>query len=33
MQENSYYKILKEQDPEVVNLPIKDLHKLLKHWS
>jgi len=33
MEENSYYKILKEQDPEVVNLPIKDLHKLLKHRS
>jgi predicted transcriptional regulator len=31
MQDNCYYKILKEQDPNIVDLPIRDLHKLLKH--
>ena len=33
MQDNCYYKILKEQDPKVVDLPIRDLQKLLKHRS
>ena len=33
MQDNCYYKILKEQDPNVVDLPIKDLQKLMKHRS
>ena len=33
MQDNCYYKILKEQDPNIVDLPIRDLHKLLKHRS
>jgi hypothetical protein len=33
MQDNSFYKILKEQDPNVVDLPIRDLQKLLKHRS
>jgi len=33
MQDNCYYKILKEQDPKVVELPIKDLQKLMKHRS
>ena len=33
MQDNCYYKILKEQDPNVVDLPIRDLQKLLKHRS
>ena len=31
MQDNCYYKILKEQDPAIVDLPIRDLHKMLKH--
>ena len=31
MQDNCYYKILKEQDPNIIDLPIRDLHKLLKH--
>ena len=31
MKDNCYYKILKEQDPKVDELPIRDLHKLLKH--
>ena len=30
MKDNCYYKILKEQDPKVDELPIRDLHKLLK---
>jgi hypothetical protein len=33
MQENSCYNILKEQDPKIVDLPIRDLHKLLKQRS
>ena len=33
MQDNCYYRILKEQDPSIVDLPIKDVHKLLKHRS
>ena len=33
MQENSYYRILKEQDPNIVDLQIRDIHKLLKHRS
>ena len=33
MQDNCYYRILKEQDPNVVDLRIKDVHKLLKHRS
>ena len=33
MKDNCYYKILKEQDPNVVDLPIRDLQKLLKHRS
>ena len=33
MQSNSYYNILKVQDPGVVDLPIRDLHKLLKQRS
>ena len=33
MQENSYYRILKEQDPNIADLPIRDIHKLLKHRS
>jgi hypothetical protein len=33
MQVNCYYKILKEQDPNIVDLPIRDLQKLLKHRS
>ena len=33
MQRNSYYNILKGQDPSIVGLPIRDLHKLLKQRS
>ena len=33
MRGNTTYDILLEQDPSIVNLPIKDLHKLLKQRS
>ncbi len=33
MQENSFNKILKEQDPNIADLPIRDIHKLLKQRS
>ena len=33
MQDNCYYKILKEQNPNIVDLPIKDQQKLMKHRS
>jgi hypothetical protein len=33
MEENPSYIILKQQDPKVVDLPIRDLHKLLKQRS
>jgi len=33
MRGNTTYDILLEQDPSIVNLPIKDLHKLMKQRS
>ena len=33
MRDNCYYRILKEQDLNVFDLPIRDLQKLLKHRS
>ena len=33
MEDNPCYKILLEQDPSAIDLPIKDIQKLLRHRS